>query len=135
MRDIKFRAWVKNEKKMFYPSVEESFEIDAFSGKIIGINAKSSASLTLSAAEIENLIPCEYIGLKDKNEKEIYEGDICKGSGFYDEEATQIGVIEFLSGGFRCKNINQKTIRGGEMYLRYDIEVIGNIYENPELLK
>ena len=68
------------------------------------------------------MIPLEYTGLKDKNDKEIYEGDVVKTS-----EGENCEVI-FERGEFCIHSSIEKP--------KWDngVEVIGNIYENPELL-
>ena len=74
-------------------------------------------------------IPMQYIGLKDKNGKEIYEGDIIECFGNYNKG---IYIIDFYEGGFR-------PFADSDDGLPYphpeECEVIGNIYENLELLK
>ena len=74
----------------------------------------------------------QYTGLKDKNGKEIYEGDVVKADI---DGATYITYWEEKEIGFRFRQSNDLN----EPYLTVglpidDIEIIGNIYENPELL-
>jgi hypothetical protein len=71
----------------------------------------------------------QYTGLKDKNGKEIYEGDIITGLHVYDDEPFEV-IYNFVS--FRLR-------RGNGYFLNIepqgkDFTLIGNIYENPELL-
>lgn len=73
----------------------------------------------------------QLTGLLDKNEKEIYEGDNLKGvyTGDYSEEKPVKGVVRFEYGRFVL------VWNTGRLWLNdiYNREVIGNIYENPEL--
>lgn len=66
------------------------------------------------------VILMQYTGLKDKNDTEIYEGDILDDCGHND-------VVKYEEGGFWCHG------GGGSDFSFY--KVIGNIYENPELLE
>ncbi len=69
----------------------------------------------------------QYTGLKDKNDKEIYEGDILKG--WLLDYDTSSSVVEWSDSGW-SPNIEGEC----EVYWD-DCEIIGNIYENPELVK
>ena len=73
--------------------------------------------------QVENIQ--QYTGLKDKNGKEIYEGDIAKGG----EVIYQVG---FNLGTFELQK-DKKAVGIGLVDTEESLEVIGNIYENPEL--
>jgi uncharacterized phage protein (TIGR01671 family) len=119
MRKIKFRAWDKENKEMFntgtgFNDVPEEIKIESVKRKIKISSVK--------------FILMQYTGLKDKNEKEIYEGDVVKDVGI-------IGEIIYVECSFRINPEGNKKIEFTESLLNYDnLEVIGNIHENPELL-
>lgn len=83
---------------------------------------------------IETETLSQYTNLKDKNNVEIYEGDIVKyvdadGSDVF----TNMGEVVYDTFGFTFSNRN--SVEMNDFAFEYDVEVIGNIYENPELLK
>lgn len=130
-REIKFRAvyqqeiyevteimWSDETAYLYAPSVEEYD-----SGLLVPLN------------EIELL---QFTGLKDKNGKEIYEGDIIQFSHMDIEKPQPVlpVVWDEIACGFVCRN--SETSRGVDMASHYDTisgEIIGDIYQNPELLK
>lgn len=127
MREIKFRAWNKVSKLIAY-GVEN--EYDTIRGIRYSKNGKKLDDMEPGESSFgdylsnENYIVMQYTGLKDKNGKEIWEGDIVRYP-----RATE--VVVFKDSGF-----SPFSIAGWEFVAYdYESEVLGNIYENPELLK
>ncbi|MFJ5713143.1 YopX family protein [Neobacillus sp. NPDC093127] len=115
MREIKFRAWEKNLKEII-PVHEINFENRM-------INTKSVWRLF---DEIELM---QYTGLKNKNGKEIYEGDIVKYKPMFGNGNYITAVVEYSEHAEWC--LGWQPLHG----VVHKCEVIGNIYENPDLLE
>lgn len=120
MREIKFRVW-DSERKKILPIQRHSFK----TGKSMpyGWNVEYV---------FEDLM--QYTGLKDKNGKEIYEGDIVKAY-----ESNIVCEVIFSEGAMFMLRWNDKKWGNNEYHhygvRAFTLEVIGNIYENPELLE
>lgn len=123
MREIKFRAWDKKYKNM--SSFDEMMNCRHFA-IMDSLDSKQFIVLPLH----ENAILMQFTGLKDKNGREIYEGDILGG------ERTTDGQVKFEAACFILEYDDSTALWKQELRisLRHR-EVKGNIYENPELLQ
>ena len=132
-RDIKFRAWLKEEKKMV---IVETID---FSEKSIQYLEKNEIIDTylLRTKFLEDIDLMQYTGLKDKNGKEIYEGDILKYNFPYDGRLKHVSLVKFVEteASFGIKDRYGNEIPLYRIAANNYFEVIGNIYENEELLK
>lgn len=116
MREIKFRAWNYNKKKMVIDGLTMDYSNEYGFDNLYDKEGN----------QIEEYRIMQYTGLKDKNGKEIYEGDIVLWTN-KNHDRTLKTEVEFRGGTFFIGPL--ETTEDDEP------EVIGNIYENPELLK
>ncbi len=135
MREIKFRAWDK-ERKTMVEVLEITFMFEGKDG--IWISGYDNDSIDHEIFP-ENLELMQFTGLLDKNGKEIYEGDILRQ---HKNKGTIFTVIWDKDGIWRVKELiligpNEIDDLSQDFLWRWAkvTEVIGNIWENPELLE
>jgi uncharacterized phage protein (TIGR01671 family) len=124
-RELKFRAWDSKNKEFCYFNFVDIYE-----------EATISSPYEYSSWSLRNMPKGQYTGLKDKNDKEIYEGDIVTHDVYIHKPVTVIGQIVFFNqnASFMLEDTNAKRYSLAS-FEQFHYEIIGNIYENQELLE
>ena len=124
----RYRAWDKEFKEMV--------QVDAliFDEQIIKATYKNG---NIVKEDLKNYVLMQSTGLKDKNGKEIFEGDVLCDEGLEQEEEFVYVVVSYEDGMWICTQItNDDEGYGGALNEFIDgYSVIDNIYENPDLLE
>ncbi|EAF4417240.1 hypothetical protein CYM49_15105 [Listeria monocytogenes] len=130
MRAIGFRVFVKETKKML-PVTDLCFN----ETESVGVSGcgDPNCPLCVDWYNFDDVVLMQYTGLKDKNGKKIFEGDIvnCK---FFDRMVSDIaGVINFIDCVWAVSDFKNKRLY--QLIDVDNIEIIGNIHENSEILE
>lgn len=143
MREIKFKAYLKkhdcivqveiidwNEKYIVHEDLNSNFH------DVTAVDVPDPECVS----NFGDIVLMQFTGLKDKNSKEIYEGDILINVKYQNSDyVAKPFIVEWANEqeycGFIARTFNQEI---GELFLNHNFlncEVIGTIYENPELLE
>lgn len=126
-REMKFRAWDKIEKRMLHFS--KPWYCDEYNSVCFEVEEESRKDYfgALDMEKSKEVELMQYTGLKDKNGKEIYEGDILQNrNGVISEVKWDSEQSRWISLSF---GMTQKAIQRDKLF------IIGNVYENPDLIK
>ena len=141
-RIYKFRAWDKEYKKMLegykHPYGHSGLWLDIETGNLTHIQ-RGEEGVECSIHKFKNVVLMQYTGRKDKNRKGIYEGDILKVKiPNYTHDYVE-AEVKFNSGCFGIEVIGNPILNNAVGQFKAfskntkNIEVIGNVWENPEL--
>lgn len=135
-REIKFRAWDKTYKRMNYKVQvgNTDYADQNYTCNSIWVDYGDRKSIGWMNADEKCIDLMQFTGLIDKNGKEIYEGDFCIVPYLGDEKTR--GVIEYKNGAFVFMSKENPSLQvvGWSMIKPSETEVVGNIFETPELL-
>lgn len=142
-REIKFRAWDRQKKEWIFLVLGRT-HVDCF------LEGGKQDGTELSDRKGHLADWCEYTGLKDKNGKEIYEGDVVEFSDKWEWYRSSYGIkMHFadkeahakLKAQYDAEPMERREVKIPDCYdefanddLKNYWEIIGNVYETPELL-
>lgn len=133
MRDIKFRAWEPDAKEMVYFDNQKAAKDQYIASHLFALMSNEHP-------KGEGLLQ-QYTGMEDKNGVEIYEGDVVTGCytrrsvDYSEHSVVEFGYADDSDGYQREHTMGWVVSNGSSLCDLAACEVIGNIYENPELLE
>ena len=148
MREIKFRVFDKKIGKIF-KAHDLRFTAEEAIYEVCHDTIRDDGGKHWEFTDFKEVVLMQYTGLKDKNGKEIYEGDILEYVSYMRDENKRKEIVEFdeKCGGwyvhkqadtlsdvlFKQHNEEWQLKQNYKPSIKHKVRVIGNIYENPEL--
>jgi len=132
-RELKFRVWNKETNKMCdYLTLQQELYNqlqDGYLRRELNIEVEDYFEEEDCAKEYDHLIFMQYTGVKDKYNKEVYEGDLVKY--WFTEEHSFHTVYEmvFENGAWLLKHENHYELLHSVLYNNWKLEIVGNIFE------
>ncbi len=136
-REIKFRVWDKESKCFLFPQSKLCIDLETGYPYLSQKLGNKGNYVTLCPPE-SNFVFQQFTGLKDKNGKEIYEGDLLESGAWFQGYGT---VEVFWNNRYSSWRVvvpgGQGNYNGAELWegILMNGKIVGNIMENPELLK
>lgn len=129
---LKFRAW--------HPALSRMMLIQYMwfhNSSIEELELNDKVTNTFFVESVDEIELMQSTGLKDKNGKEIFEGDILCDEGLEQEDEFVYVTVSYREGMWFCDQITDELCGYGGALNEFndDYSIIGNIYENPELLE
>ena len=123
-REIKFRAWSTADKKMYEPAYFDNLEVGWWNEndgltEILGDRHENSM--------LHQVILMQFTGLKDKNGKDVYEGDVVRHDAVLYKE---VGSVVFCEGAYELVHLDGNFLCHLWSDIEERFEVIGNIHED-----
>lgn len=147
-REIKFRVWDSHTGKMVDTDRWGNDLVMDMDGELKWYKEREYQGGSLDISGTASLVLMQYTGLKDKEGREIYEGDVVAVDGIFDPETgqtdTEVRVVQYIGPSVAYVEYRKgiphdvlfvHDVMGGGVEHDDISEVIGNIHENPELLK
>jgi uncharacterized phage protein (TIGR01671 family) len=127
MRELKFRAWNNDDDEMYQVL---SVDFEAGTCEVDGDGLELSWRDESRIETQQECVLMQFTDLTDKNGRAVYEGDVVRFADTYGQGGPHVASVEYKDGAFRDSSFRYVL---GERK-SFEIEVIGSIYSNPELL-
>lgn len=135
MRDLKFRVWNKKRREWLLGYEFESLGGFSMLGEVQMMGAYAALLTSYFPDRIDEIVLMQFTNLKDVEGKEIYEGDVLEWEDAFKQHQKDYVLWNEEYGWWSLSKDSGSALGTRKIKGRSPIKIIGNIYENPELLK